>query len=52
VDFKKGKLPVGPPPEHKLLATEVRREMKEAGYELVHRDVALPYQYVLVFKAE
>src|SRR3990170_3945983 len=50
VDFKEGKLPVGPPPEHKLAASTVLEELAAAGYELSGRDEGLPYQYFLTFR--
>lgn len=50
VDFYKRTLPVGPPPEHKLSAEEVTKEMVAAGYRVVTHDTELPYQYVLVFE--
>ena len=35
LDYKPGKLDHGPPPEHKLPAGTMEREMREAGYVLV-----------------
>lgn len=52
VDFKKEELPVGPPPAHKLAAETVIEELASAGYALVGRDEALPYQYFLTFQVE
>ncbi len=50
VDFFKRKLPIGPPPDHKLARAVVLHELKEAGYELLVDDTAfLPYQYYLEF---
>jgi ubiquinone/menaquinone biosynthesis C-methylase UbiE len=49
VDFKKEKLPVGPPVEHKIARGEVIDEMKRAGYELAGEPSFLPYQYFLIF---
>jgi hypothetical protein len=50
VDFRKGELPVGPPPQHKLPEEEVQKEFNEAGYGLVASPDVLPYQYVLIFE--
>jgi len=49
VDFHKGELPVGPPPEHKLSPDDVKADFAQAGYRLVAAPDFLPYQYVLVF---
>lgn len=50
VDFHKRDLPVGPRDlAHKLDEGEVRREFQQAGYELLHADEGLPYQYFLIF---
>lgn len=49
VDFRMGKLPVGPPDPHKMSQHQVERELKDAGYELCGRYDELPYQYVLFF---
>jgi len=37
LEYKPGKLPVGPPPEHKLAAGVREKELEEAGYALVER---------------
>ncbi len=50
VDFRKGDLPVGPPPQHKLTEEEVQKEFNEAGYRLLAALDVLPYQYVLIFE--
>ena len=50
VDFRKGALPVGPPPQHKLTEEQVQKEFNEAGYRLVASPDVLPYQYVLIFE--
>jgi len=49
VDFKKGKLPVGPPDDgHKLAGALVEKEIKEAGYSSVKQDRdSLRYQYIV-----
>jgi SAM-dependent methyltransferase len=49
VDFKKGDFPVGPKDDHKLAPEVVVAELERAGWQLVTRDEALPYQYLLVF---
>jgi ubiquinone/menaquinone biosynthesis C-methylase UbiE len=49
VDWQQGKLPVGPPPEHKLARSVVVNEMSESGYRLVATPTVLEYQYFLVF---
>ena len=49
VDWQQGKLPVGPPPEHKLARQLVVDEMQESGYRLVASPEVLEYQYFLVF---
>ena len=50
VDFYKKKLPIGPPPDHKLAADVVIREMLAAGYVLITYDKSLVYQYILEFQ--
>jgi predicted methyltransferase len=52
VDWKPGRLPEGPDPEHKLTAEQVVAEMQAAGFELVARPDLLPYHYVLIFDAK
>jgi cyclopropane fatty-acyl-phospholipid synthase-like methyltransferase len=49
IDFRK-ESPIGPPAASRLAATEVKAEMKEAGYALVAEHAFLPYQYFLVFR--
>jgi len=49
VDWKKGPLPQGPPPEHKLARQQVLDEMEKSGYRLVGEPTFLPYQYFLIF---
>jgi arsenite methyltransferase len=49
LDYKKEKLPVGPPPEMKLAREDVLREMESAGFKLAKEHTFLPYQYFLVF---
>lgn len=53
VDFKMGKLPVGPPDSHKISPKRVENEMSAAGYRLVRRDdKLLPYQHLFEFVAK
>jgi arsenite methyltransferase len=49
VDYKKGQLPVGPPPEMKLARRDVIGEMEAGGFKLAKEHRFLPYQYFLVF---
>lgn len=41
--------PMGPPPEHRLPADAVERDLSEAGFRVVERHAFLPHQYFLVF---
>ena len=49
VDFELGKLPVGPPDEHKIAPEQARREMEAAGYAQCRSYDGLPHQYMLTF---
>jgi SAM-dependent methyltransferase len=49
VDFKMGKLPVGPPESHKIPPDVIESEMKRAGFARCRSWDGLPYQYVLFF---
>jgi ubiquinone/menaquinone biosynthesis C-methylase UbiE len=49
VDYKMGKLPVGPPDGHKIPREAIEDEMKRAGYQLCRSWDGLPYQHVLFF---
>ena len=49
VDFKTGKLPVGPPPAMKLSPQTVESEFRAAGYRMASPPRMLTYQYILVF---
>jgi SAM-dependent methyltransferase len=49
VDFKMGKLPVGPPDSHKIPRETLESEMKQAGYALCRSWDGLPYQHTLFF---
>jgi len=51
IDWRAGRLPVGPPEKKRLAREQVVREFEAAGYRLVAESVALPYQYFLIFKA-
>lgn len=50
VDWREGKLPEGPPPDHKLAHDLVVSEFDQSGYRLIDEPNLLPYQYVLVFE--
>jgi ubiquinone/menaquinone biosynthesis C-methylase UbiE len=50
IDFKKGELPVGPPPGHKIAREDVVAQMEGAGFRLTAEYDFLPYQYFLVFQ--
>lgn len=50
VDWRAGKLPEGPPPDHKLPREQVIDEMRAAGYVLAAEHEFLPYHYFLVFE--
>lgn len=52
VDFRKGKMPVGPPEQHKLAPEVVVTEMAGAGYAKCRSFDGLPYQYMLTFSAK
>ena len=52
LDYKKEKLPVGPPPEMKMAKEEVIREMEAGGFKLAKEHTFLPYQYFLVFQVK
>lgn len=49
VDFRMGKLPVGPPQKHRIPPAQTTREMKQAGYQKCGSFDELPYQYMLEF---
>lgn len=50
IDFKKGALPVGPPPGHKIARGDVVAQMEAGGFRLTAEHGFLPYQYFLVFE--
>ncbi len=48
IDFKKEKTPPGPPIELRLAETQVKSELKSAGFTVVSVDGdTLPYQYII-----
>lgn len=48
VDYFVRELPVGPPPEHKVSAEVVQKELAEAGFQSVEKtDNLLEYQYLI-----
>jgi ubiquinone/menaquinone biosynthesis C-methylase UbiE len=49
VDFKMGKLPIGPPDDHKIARETIESEMTNAGYSLCRSWDGLPYQHTLFF---
>lgn len=49
VDFRMGKLPVGPPDEHKISPEKATKELTSAGYRACGSFDGLPHQYVLAF---
>ena len=49
VDWKQGKLPLGPAESHKMAAEEIIAELDAAGWRLMARG-ALDYQYMLAFE--
>ena len=49
LDYKKEKLPVGPPPMMKLARERVIREMESGGFTLTKEHTFLPYQYFMIF---
>jgi len=51
VDFLKHKLPVGPPPAHKIARAKTIEEFQKAGFRLARSHDFLPYQYFLEFEA-
>jgi predicted methyltransferase len=51
VDWKQGKLPLGPAESHKMAAEEIIAELDAAGWRLLARD-ALAYQYMLAFEPD
>lgn len=51
VDFKMGKLPVGPPEKHRIAPTQLRQELEAAGYtQTLLDEKTLPYQYVAMYR--
>ncbi|MAZ48636.1 MAG: SAM-dependent methyltransferase [Halobacteriovoraceae bacterium] len=52
IDFKKKKLPIGPPVEMKMSKAQIVEELSQAGFEIVMQDDYLIYQNVLVFEVK
>jgi hypothetical protein len=52
IDFKKKALPVGLPPEDKVVREEVIAEFGALGYRLLRDHDFLLYQYFLEFESE
>jgi SAM-dependent methyltransferase len=51
VDFKLGKIPVGPPERERIAPAQLDRELAAAGYERVRLDErTLPYQYIAIYR--
>ncbi len=50
IDFKEGKLPVGPPPSMKITEKDMVREFANAGFKVSQRHDVLPHQYFLEFR--
>lgn len=51
IDFFKKELPMGPPPEIKLPAATVEKELRSAGFSEIRIDKStLPYQYIVIAK--
>jgi arsenite methyltransferase len=50
IDFKEGKLPVGPPPSMKIPEAGMIGEFAAAGFRLSRRHDILPHQYFLEFR--
>ncbi|MBO6497534.1 MAG: hypothetical protein JJ978_18350, partial [Roseivirga sp.] len=48
VDFKKGKIPVGPSDDRKMEASEIRSILRRAGFRRISIDQkSLEYQYII-----
>jgi len=52
IDFQKGELPFGPPPEMKIARDDLIQQMEASGFHLAREHTFLPYQYFLVFAPE
>ncbi len=50
IDFKEGKLPVGPPPSMKITEKDLTAEFAAAGFKVSRRHDVLPHQYFLEFQ--
>ena len=51
LEYKAGPLKIGPPPEHKLAAGVMDKELVEAGWKLVERFDTHPYHDFEVWRA-
>jgi predicted O-methyltransferase YrrM len=50
VDFKLGKIPVGPPEQQRVPPEQLARELGPAGYKQLTLDTTtLPYQYIAIY---
>jgi len=50
VDFKLGKIPVGPPENHRIAPVQLDKELSAAGYQRLSVDAStLPYQYIAIY---
>jgi ubiquinone/menaquinone biosynthesis C-methylase UbiE len=51
IDFKMGKLPVGPPERERVSSADLERELKGAGFTRMLLDErTLPHQYIAIFR--
>ena len=49
IDFKKNKLPVGPPDQFKVASSQVERELISVGFTIEKTDrETLDYQYIIL----
>lgn len=50
VDFKSGRIPVGPPERMRITPAQLDRELQAAGFRRVVLDLStLPYQYIAIY---
>ncbi len=53
VDYKRKRIPFGPPEEEKIDLYQVEKELLAAGYTVIHSDdVSLDYQYIVTAELE
>lgn len=51
IDFKKKRLPLGPPASQKVALNKIEKEMDEAGFDLLQSDDRmLEFQYIVLFR--